>query len=35
VKNKENNKPRGYAFIVFEHERDMKSSTDIGNPADL
>lgn len=25
VRSKENNKPRGYAFIVFEHERDMKS----------
>lgn len=25
VRSKETNKPRGYAFIVFEHERDMKS----------
>ncbi|XP_052748370.1 U1 small nuclear ribonucleoprotein 70 kDa [Galleria mellonella] len=26
VYNKENNKPRGYAFIEYEHERDMHSA---------
>ena len=26
MRSKENNQPRGYAFIVFEHERDMKST---------
>lgn len=25
VRDKKNNEHKGYAFIVFEHERDMKS----------
>lgn len=28
VKEKETGKPRGYAFIEFERERDVKSKTD-------